>query len=597
MLFSDFAEYLEKIEGISSRLEMTRVLAELFQKLETSEIPQACYLLQGQLLPNFESLEFQIAVKTVIKALARCMRASAVPDSQSLFSEPNWEVQEAAIAVRYKALGDLGTVAKETLAAAGTVPPQPLELTNVYQQLWALAKDGGGGSQLRKLETLAHLLGTLDPLSAKFVIRIVLSRLRLGFSTMTMLDALSWAMTGSKSETSALEDAYQRRADIGFLAQTYLRHHESADRLAALEAIRVQVGVPVVPALCQRLNSSPEIIEKMKVVIAEPKFDGLRVQIHINKQTSISAATTTHIKTFTRNLEDSSQMFPELQTIIDQLDCQSCILDAEAIGYHPETGKLLNFQTTITRKRKHDIAATAEGVPLRFYVFDILDLNGESLIQKKLHERKELLRKLFSDNEVLYFAPFIETSDPKELHSFHTLQLANGLEGAVMKQRDSIYQSGRKGWSWVKIKEEEGTRGKLKDTLDCVVMGYYAGRGKRTAFGLGAFLVGVLAEDQSLKTIAKIGTGLSDEQFRELKERCMPLVIPDQPAEYAVEKGLLPDVWVKPELVVEIAADEITKSPVHTAGVALRFPRLVKFRDDKTWEQATTQSELSAIAQ
>lgn len=330
-------------------------------------------------------------------------------------------------------------------------------------------------------------------------------------------------------------------------------------------------------------------------VIAEPKYDGLRAQIHIHKTKSISAAEEVHVKTFTRNLEDNSAMFPELLTVLETLNCESCILDAEAIGYNPETGQLLPFQMTITRKRKHDIEQTATDVPLKFFVFDVLSLDGKSLIQEKLRSRKELLNNLFDDNEVFLKAPYIETSDPEELRAFHEAQLAEGLEGAVIKQVDSVYQSGRKGWSWVKIKEEEGTRGKLKDTLDCVVMGYYAGRGKRTAFGIGAFLVGVLAEDESLKTIAKIGTGLSDEQFAELKQRCQPLVTPDMPEIYEVEKSLIPDVWVNPGVVVEIAADEITKSPVHSAKVALRFPRLVKFRDDKNWQQATTTSELQSI--
>ncbi len=156
------------------------------------------------------------------------------------------------------------------------------------------------------------------------------------------------------------------------------------------------------------------------------------------------------------------------------------------------------------------------------------------------------MKKLFKQNEVLYQTPYIVTTDPEELRQFHANQLGKGLEGAVMKQLDSPYQPGRKGWSWVKIKEAEGSRGKLKDTLDCVVMGYYAGRGKRTQFGVGAFLVGVVNDKEELQTIAKIGTGLSDEQFRELKQRCQPLVVTDMPTNYLVHKNLMPDVWVSP---------------------------------------------------
>jgi DNA ligase-1 len=198
---------------------------------------------------------------------------------------------------------------------------------------------------------------------------------------------------------------------------------------------------------------------------------------------------------------------------------------------------------------------------------------------------------------VFFETPYIITNDPDELRTYHEHQLAEGLEGAVIKQLDSEYQSGRKGWNWVKIKEEEGTRGKLRDTLDCVVMGLYAGRGKRTEFGLGAFLVGVLDAEQRIKTIAKIGTGLSDEQFRELKKKTEPLMVESPPALYEVSKALVPDIWLQPSVVVEVAADEITRSPQHTAGVALRFPRLVRFREDKAWADVTTLAEVTQLSQ
>lgn len=594
MQFSNFAQYLQNLEAVSSRLEMTRQLSKLFKELKKDEIAPACYLSLGQLLPSYESVEFQIAVKTVIKALARVSDVAEVrmrSDATSLFGDTDFSSAEAEILAQYKKMGDLGTVAEGIL----TTKDSKLTIAQVYQRLWDMAKDNGQGSQQRKLEALVLLLRDLDALSAKFVIRIILAKLRLGFSTMTMLDGLSWSMTGDKSETGFLELAFQKRADIGKLAELYLGHADKTARDKALSTIQVEVGVPVVPALCQRLNTSEEIIAKMGEVYAEPKYDGLRAQIHVSKKKSLSPLENIKIKTFTRNLEDSSLMFPELTTILDALKCDECILDSEAIGYSPETGMLLPFQDTITRKRKHGVDEVATQIPVRFYVFDVLSIDGESLIDKPLRERKDRLNKLFNDNEVLYHSPYIETSDPKELHTFHNQQLAEGLEGAVIKQVNSVYQSGRKGWSWVKIKEAEGSRGKLKDTLDCVVMGYYAGRGKRTQFGVGAFLVGVLDKNEDLKTIAKIGTGLSDEQFRELKTRSQKLEVPDKPENYDVEKSLIPDVWLRPEMVVEIAADELTKSPIHTAGQALRFPRLVKFRDDKNWDQATTITELEKI--
>ncbi len=595
MHFSTFTQYLSKLEQHSSRLEMTQVLAQVFRELEPLEVQQASYLLLGGLTPQYLSLEFQLSTKMVIRALARMKAAHDVSsqiEAQSLFGEVDLTSTEAEVTQQYKAVGDLGAVA-EALAAASQAKTagelvKNLSIVEVYEKLSEIARESGAGSQDRKVSTLVALLESLDPLSVRYAVRIIIGKMRLGFSTMTLLDALSWALNEDKSDSKLLELAYQKKADIGALATTYL-YGERELRHERLATYSVAVGIPVVPALCQRLNSAQEIIEKMTEVLAEPKYDGLRVQIHVKKGPD------GFLRTYTRNLEETTHMFPELVSALDELQCESCILDGEAIGYDPKTGQLQTFQMTVTRKRKHEIATAAQAVPMRFYIFDVLELNGEALIDHPLRERKDLLKNLFSDSEVFVHAPFIITSDPEVLRSFHVAALAEGLEGAVMKKTNSLYQSGRKGWSWVKIKEEEGMSGKLSDTLDLIVMGYYVGRGKRALFGVGAFLVGALTESGAVVTIAKIGTGLSDEQFRELKQRADALKTSEKPEQYLVPKDLLPDAWLRPELVVEIAADELTKSPLHSAGVALRFPRLLKFRDDKSWEQATTAAELQSF--
>ena len=144
------------------------------------------------------------------------------------------------------------------------------------------------------------------------------------------------------------------------------------------------------------------------------------------------------------------------------------------------------------------------------------------------------------------------------------------------------------------MKEVEESHAKLSDTVDCVVMGYYRGRGKRAQFGIGAFLVGIKGGSDYV-TVTKVGTGLTDELFRELKNRLDRLVVRERPSEYVIDKTLEPDVYVEPELVVELAADEVTESPTHTAGLALRFPRLVKLRDDKSVDQITSLRELKEM--
>lgn len=612
MQFEKFATYLERLEQLSSRLEMTSELAKLYGDLETDEVRVASYLLQGQLQPAYDSLEFQMSIKMVIRALAGLWGDLAITNAGSQDLEPHAHGQAglfidktleksstdqsddssaiARVTQLFKQVGDLGKVAEQLVREAlaqqsgSKHESKPTSILELYQALQKIALERGEGSQERKLQGLQTLLHQLyDPSACKFVVRIVLGKLRLGFSTQTLFDALSWKTWGDKRDHDILELAYQKQADVGNLAAVYLKAGSEA-----LQQYNVVSGIPLVPALCQRLNSAEEIITKMNQVFVEPKYDGVRVQLHFNRDTPWK------IKTFTRSLEESSHQFPELVKIREQLKCRSCILDAEAIGYDPQTGSLKAFQETITRKRKHAVDEVASQIPLRFYVFDVLELDGTTLIDRPLRKRKDLLKDLFEDSEVILKTPYIETNKPEEVRNYHVEQLALGLEGAVIKQVNSVYQSGRQGWSWVKIKEVEGVRGKLADTLDCVVMGYYFGKGKRSAFGIGAFLVGVLDHDRWL-TVAKIGTGLSDDQFKELRERCEALKTSEMPNTFEVAKELYPDVWARPELVVEIAADEITTSPLHSAGLALRFPRLVRMRTDKSAEQATTIREVKEI--
>jgi len=590
MLFSNFAQHLLKIEGTPSRLEMTSLLSDLFSELDGEEIPTAIYLSLGKLVPEYQTLEFQLSVKMILRALAQQMSqnpnayGSGMPVS-NLFDEADNSLYEKKVNKLYKQLGDIGEASQEVFSKIEVKKSQK-NILNVHQELMNIAKESGSGSQERKVSLLLNLFQSLDPVSIRFVSRIVVGKLRLGFSTMTILDALSWTKNKDKSDTVFLEELFQRKADLGILSQMYL---QKMDKEKLVEEYQTALGIPVVPALCQRLNSAHEIIEKMGKVIAEPKYDGLRVQIHVDKERGV-------VRSFTRNLEETSHMFPELKKAFEEINCESCILDGEVVGVNKDTGEILSFQETSTRRRKHGVDEKAAEIPVRFYVFDVLRKDGESLLDIDLEKRKEILKEITANSKTFVSTPFITTTDPKTLKEFHKEQLSLGLEGAVMKKHDSLYKSGRKGWRWVKIKEVEGSSGKLSDTLDCVVMGYYRGRGKRASFGLGAFLVGVIGSHEKILTVAKIGTGLTDDQFKEFKDRTDGFITEEKPAQYEVHKNLYPDVWLEPSLVVEIAADEITKSPIHSAGKALRFPRLERFRDDKKVDQATTIEELSTIS-
>jgi DNA ligase 1 len=594
MRFKALSDWFLALEKTQSRNLITEMLAELYHELELQEIRPATYLMLGQLGPVFHNPQFQLADKMAVRAVALAFRME---------SQEVW--------VRYKRMGDLGETVEEIknqishqsggqAKIKDTDNNSKLSINDVYKALLRIAREGGHGSQERKIGGVAELLGELDGLSGKFVVRMVLGKLRLGFSDKTIMDALAVAKAGSKKARGEIEDAYQIFPDIGVIAQRVMKLgvHE------VCEAVSVTPGVPIVAALCQRLKTADEMIAKMGRVLVEPKFDGTRIQIHFsrakNGATSDKRQATNRenqkhlLKTFTRNLEETSHMFPELAGALDQIKAQEVILDGEAIGFDPRSGKLLPFQETITRKRKHGIEAAAGRVPLKFFVFDVLYKDGENLLNVPLAKRRQILEETIGRGSVIQVTECMVTDDPGELKEYHRKQLGQALEGVVVKKIDSEYEPGRRGWSWVKFKESETSQAKLSDTLDLAVMGFYRGKGRRTNFGVGAFLVGLLDEGV-VKTVAKIGTGLTDEQWRELKRRLDDLVDSDPDPRYRVSKSLIPDVWVSPELVVEIAADEITRSPVHSSGFGLRFPRLVRFRDDKELAQVTGMAEMKQI--
>lgn len=583
MQFSRLVEYFGQIEATSLRNAKTAILADLLKEASYEEVDKLVYLVLGGLRPAFDRLEFSMAEKMILRSIG---------------SSP----------ADYQKVGDLGELVLK-LKQDSRLQILDLSVEEVYERLEKIAKDSGSGSQERKVMALAKLINSMEPQSAKYTVRMVAGKLRLGFSDKTIIDALSYFENGTKDYSEKLEQSYQMRPDPGVLAQLVKKMGVEK----AVNHLSVEIGTPIVPALAQRLKTAKEMIEKMGRVVVESKFDGTRVQIHFSRKQQDSRYQITDnsrtqvsmfgdeaekpkfwVRTFTRNLDESSEMFPELQRIADQIRAEEVILDSEAVGYDPTTKKLVPFQMTITRKRKHGVAEAQNSVPLQFFVFDIMYLDGKSLINLPLIERRKILSQVIREGDVLKVDEFIETDSPDVLREYHKKQLEAGLEGALVKQVDGSYMPGRTGFNWVKFKEAEDSRAKLSDTIDVVIMGYYLGKGKRSEFGLGAFLVGVKSGDE-IVTLAKVGTGITDEIFKELNERLQTIKVDKQPEEYRVPKTLEPDAWVEPKIVVEVAADEITISPTHSAGYALRFPRLVKFRDDKSSEQITTLEEVKTM--
>ena len=589
MTFVTLATYFSKLEKTASRNEMTVILAQLFSEARSEEIDKICYLSLGRLGPKFTAVEFNLAEKMMIRVLAKAYKKG-----------------EEQVKREFKKIGDFGDVAYKLKIKneklKNEIQNSKLSVNDVYKRLYDIAAESGEGSVERKIEKLSKLISALDSLSAKYIIRIPLNKLRLGFSDMTILDALSWMIAGDKSKRAEIEGSYNIRADVGQIAKklkitnyklkieiknSKLRIKKLIDTLRLLKP---QIGTPIIPALCQRLPTAEKMIEKMGKVAVEPKYDGQRLQIHFSKKKTAI---------FTRNLDNVTQMFPDIvEVLAKEVKGKSVILDGEVIGIDPKTGRFLPFQETIKRKRKYQIKEMVKEIPLKVFCFDILYKNGQDLLKKPFSKRRKILEKILSSsNAIIVISPQIVTDDPQVILDYHDEQIKKGLEGAVLKKWQSPYDPGKRGYTWVKFKQEKGKKGGgLADTLDCVVMGYYRGKGRRAIFGIGAFLVGI-RKNENFLTISKIGTGLSDEQWRELKLKIKneKLKIKEKPKEYIVDKNLTPDVWTAPGLVVEIEADNITKSPIHTAQYALRFPRLVCFRNDKSPDQASNLKEVEKL--
>ncbi len=572
MKFLQVADIFEQIEKESSRVHITKLLAQLLDKVSPQEARIISYLASGVLFPPYQTLQFNISQKGMILVVAKVLD------------------QEADhIEKEFKKHGDFGLLIEQQWQYKDT----GLTIQQVYDALVACAQISGTGSAEKKQKALVHLLQHVASVCAKYIIRIVLGTLRLGFSDMTIIDALSWMQAGDKSLRKIIEHAYNICADLGLVAYTL-----KDLGLAGIEHMQIHIGIPIRPAAAERLDSAQEIIEKLGPCIVQPKLDGFRVQIHIKKTKHA-----TQIEFFSRNLLDMSAMFPELKAAAKKLNVETLICEGEAITFDQDLEQFLPFQETVKRKRKHDVEKASEALPLRLYLFDILYFNGQSLLDKPYAQRRKLLETLIKKDAdaSIQLVDEIVAESAHELQTYFLKNIHAGLEGIVAKRADALYQPGKRNFNWIKLKRH--ARGKLMDTIDVVILGYYAGKGKRAKFGVGAFLVGVYnVKKDVFQTVAKIGTGLGDAQWIDLKKRCDQIHTEKKPVNVQVPKELYPDVWVDPALVCVVQSDEITLSPLHTAakteehaGYALRFPRFISYRLDKGAFDATTTQELEHL--
>jgi DNA ligase-1 len=570
--YSQVAQKYAELQEISGRNEITRVLAELLKQTPKAELPMLVYMTQGKLRPDYEGVELGLAEKLALRAIS------------SAAGLPQEKVYET-----YVKVGDLGSAAEALLKTKnqGTLFSEGLTLKRVYDTLLKIARLSGSGSVEAKLKELASLLNDATPLESRFIMRTVTGELRLGVADYTVLDAAATAFLGGKQARAPLERAYNVHPDLGYIVASV-----AARGAKGIEDVGVEVGVPIRPMLAERLSSAEAIVKKMgdKPVAAEYKLDGERLQIHKDGKA---------VKLFSRRLEVITSHYPDATDLVSKhVKAKTAILEAEVVAINEDTGEYLPFQELMHRRRKYGIEQAIADYPVALNFFDILFAGTVDLTGKPYTSRRKKLVDIVDLTERTRPVPATTTSEPGKIEDFMEEAIENGCEGLVVKDPDSPYRAGAREFAWIKLKREY--RSELTDTLDLVVIGAFHGKGRR-AGAYGTYLLATRDEKRNVFTsVAKVGTGFSNKDLENIPKLLKPFESRVRPP--GVESEMLPDVWFRPHMVIEIIAAELTLSPIHTAamgrirpgaGISLRFPKFTgKIRADKGPEEATTVEEV-----
>jgi DNA ligase 1 len=566
------AEAYRDLEQISGRLALIERLAALVAATPAGLLPTVCYLCQGLIAPEFAGVDLGMAEKLAVRAVATA--TGAAPEQ---------------VAAGLRETGDLGQAAEQLLAVSGSGYPARLSVTVVVETLHQIAEAEGPGSQGRKLDLLAGLLTEATPLAARYLLRLVTGGLRLGIGTPTILDALAQVYAGGRAVRPVLERAYSICCDLGQVAGALV-----GGGVAAVEQIRVRPGNPVRAMLAQRLSDSGEILAKLGgECAAEYKYDGVRVQAH---RTADGV-----IELFTRRLERVSTQFPDVVDLLAAgLGPREAIVEGEVVAYDASAGELRPFGEVMFRRRKYRIAEAVRDVPVGLFCFELLYADGQDLTTLPYPQRRAALTAAITPAAQLRLTTATEVTAPAALDAAFEQAVTDGCEGLVCKSVGpaSGYQAGARGWQWIKLKRDYRTE--LSDTVDLVVVGAFAGRGRRAGVYGAVLLAAYDPGADVFRAVTKCGAGFSDADLAALPARLAPLARPQRPAR--VDSRQNPDVWFEPGLVLEILSAELTLSPNYTAawgqvkddaGLAMRFPRFTgRWRDDKAPQDATTTGEL-----
>jgi len=576
--FSRLVEAFKELEKTFSRNAMVNTSAELFKEATISEIDKICYFMLGEIAAGYKNVHLGIGDEMTKSAIA--LVAS---------------VHKQKVEEEMRETGDLGEVAYKLVGAKERKFEGFFEfkgtpsVEDVHRGLMKIATAYGSGSQEVKKKTLAAMLVGVAPEEARYIVRLAVGEMRLGIGDMTLLDALATAFLGSKEKRPDLEHAYNICSDIGYVAKVLAK-----SGLKGVKRTRIALNRPIRPMLAQRVPEMSEITKKIgsELVASEEKYDGERIQAHKDG---------TKVRLFSRRLTDVTNQFPEVvKNVSKQIKAQKAILDGEVVAYDFDKEVFYPFQKLMQRRRKYKVEEYAEKIPVKYMLFDILYINGKSYMKKSYPERRKRLEQIVENGKYITTTDRITSSELEDIDEFFHDCIRRGLEGVVCKScaDDSYYRAGAREWIWIKWKESYASE--LSDTLDLVVVGAYAGKGKRGGT-YGALLCAAYNRGEDVfQTVCKLGTGFSDKQLQSLPEKLKDARTDKGPMRVVVTKEMRPDYWFAPKYVLEVRGSEITESPVHTCnwneeekrGLALRFPRFERWRPEKATEQATMVKEI-----
>ncbi|XP_041972033.1 DNA ligase 1 [Aricia agestis] len=613
------AKTLEHIEATSARLKMVEILSNYLRSviaLTPEDLLPSIYLCLNQLAPAYHNLELGIAETYLMKAVGQSTGRTLA------------QVRAAA-----QRCGDLGRAAEAARSTQRVMfPAPPLTTRKVFKALKEIAACTGQASVNKKISKIQTLYVACRHSEARYLIRSLEGKLRVGLAEQSLLQALALACarTPPAGDGAGEMDAGADMHPDDFKAQvdelaliiktTYCECPNYDQIVAALlahgvralpEHCRLTPGVPLKPMLAHPARGVNELFDRFEgqEFTCEWKYDGERAQLHVpGAEGAGGGADLAAAAIFSRNQENNTTKYPDVLSRLPNLlkeGVWSCVLDCEAVAYDTQAKQILPFQILSTRKRK-DADSSTITVQVCVFVFDLLYLNGRPLVREPLRERRRLLRENFNEVEGEWqFASGADCSDAEEVSALLAAAVRGSCEGLMVKALDGAkagYDIARRSRNWLKLKKDylDG----VGDTLDCVVIGAYHGRGRRSG-AYGGFLLACYDPDtEQYQSLCKIGTGFTDDDLKTLSATLDQHIIDEPKNYYRYDNSHAPDAWFSAAAVWEVRCADLSLSPAHHAaiglvdpdkGISLRFPRFVRVREDKSAEQATSARQVAEL--